>query len=125
MAIDIASWSLAGVAAFVGALMYRQAGFAFSAAAPGHVAPRCRGAADAGPLPISGTVTLEICALRNFALNSANIVALALLLGGIAFTVYDIMAWRTGKTGLQSAFDPRRDLQRHDQRHCIGGINRI
>jgi predicted RND superfamily exporter protein len=40
------------------------------------------------PHPISGAVTLEIRALSNFALNSANIIALPLLLGGgIAFKV--------------------------------------
>jgi hopanoid biosynthesis associated RND transporter like protein HpnN len=57
------------------------------------------------PLLISGAVTLEICALSNFALNFANIIALPLLLGvGVAFKIYYIMAWRAGKTGLlQSA----------------------
>jgi predicted RND superfamily exporter protein len=57
------------------------------------------------PLLISGAVTLEICALSNFALNFANIIALPLLLGvGVAFKIYYVMAWRAGKTGLlQSA----------------------
>ena len=55
---------------------------------------------------ISGAVTLEIRAPSSFALNSANLIALPLLLGGgVAFKVYGIMAWRTGKAGLpQSAF---------------------
>jgi uncharacterized protein len=53
------------------------------------------------PLLIAGAVTLEICALSDFPLNFANIIALPLLLGvGVAFKIYYIMAWRAGKTGL-------------------------
>ena len=53
------------------------------------------------PLLIAGAVTLEICALTGMAINFANIIALPLLLGvGVAFNIYYIMAWRSGKTGL-------------------------
>ena len=57
------------------------------------------------PLLLAGAVTLEICVIDNLALNFANVVALPLLLGvGVAFKIYYIMAWRSGKTGLlQSA----------------------
>jgi predicted RND superfamily exporter protein len=40
------------------------------------------------PLIIAGLVTLEICALTNFQLNCANIIALPVLLGvGVAFKI--------------------------------------
>ncbi len=53
------------------------------------------------PLLLAGAVTLEICVLDGLSLNFANIIALPLLLGvGVAFKIYYIMAWRTGKTGL-------------------------
>jgi predicted RND superfamily exporter protein len=53
------------------------------------------------PLLVAGGVTLEICVLDGLALNFANIIALPLLLGvGVAFKIYYIMAWRSGKTGL-------------------------
>jgi uncharacterized protein len=53
------------------------------------------------PLLMAGVVTLEICALTGMAINFANIIALPLLLGvGVAFKIYYIMAWRSGKTGL-------------------------
>jgi uncharacterized protein len=53
------------------------------------------------PLLLAGAVTLEICVLDGLALNFANIIALPLLLGvGVAFKIYYIMAWRSGKTGL-------------------------
>ena len=57
------------------------------------------------PLLLAGAVTLEICVIDNLALNFANVVAIPLLLGvGVAFKIYYIMAWRSGKTGLlQSA----------------------
>lgn len=57
------------------------------------------------PLLLAGAVTLKICVIDNLALNFANVVALPLLLGvGVAFKIYYIMAWRSGKTGLlQSA----------------------
>ena len=53
------------------------------------------------PLLLAGAVSLEICVLCGLALNFANIIALPLLLGvGVAFKIYYIMAWRSGKTGL-------------------------
>jgi uncharacterized protein len=53
------------------------------------------------PLLVAGLVTLEVCVLIDLPLNFANIIALPLLLGvGVAFKVYYIMAWRTGKTAL-------------------------
>jgi hopanoid biosynthesis associated RND transporter like protein HpnN len=53
------------------------------------------------PLIVAGIVTLEICALVDFPLNFANIIALPLLLGvGVAFKIYYIVAWRAGKTRL-------------------------
>ena len=51
------------------------------------------------PLIVAGLVTLEICGLIGLQLNFANIIALPLLLGvGVAFKIYYIMAWRSGKT---------------------------
>jgi hopanoid biosynthesis associated RND transporter like protein HpnN len=53
------------------------------------------------PLLLAGVVTLEICALIDFPLNFANIIALPLLLGvGVAFKIYYVMAWRAGQTQL-------------------------
>jgi hopanoid biosynthesis associated RND transporter like protein HpnN len=53
------------------------------------------------PLLVAGVVTLELCAVFDFPLNFANILALPLLLGvGVAFKIYYIMAWRAGKTAL-------------------------
>jgi hypothetical protein len=53
------------------------------------------------PLLLAGIVTLEICALIDFPLNFANIIALPLLLGvGVAFKIYYVMAWRAGQTQL-------------------------
>ncbi len=53
------------------------------------------------PLILAGVVTLEICALIDFPLNFANIIALPLLLGvGVAFKIYYVMAWRDGQTSL-------------------------
>jgi predicted RND superfamily exporter protein len=50
------------------------------------------------PLLIATTVTLEICALVNFPLNYANILALPVLLGvGVAFKIYYVTAWRGGQ----------------------------
>lgn len=56
------------------------------------------------PLVVAAAVTLEICALTNFSLNYANIIALPVLLGvGVAFKIYYIVAWRAGETNfLQS-----------------------
>jgi uncharacterized protein len=53
------------------------------------------------PLLVAGVVTLELCVVLDLPLNFANIIALPLLLGvGVAFKVYYIMAWRSGKTAL-------------------------
>jgi uncharacterized protein len=53
------------------------------------------------PLLVAGAVTLELCALFGLQLNFANIIALPLLLGvGVAFKIYYIVAWRSGKTNL-------------------------
>jgi uncharacterized protein len=53
------------------------------------------------PLLLAGVVTMELSVILGLALNFANIIALPLLLGvGVAFKIYYIMAWRTGKTGL-------------------------
>jgi hopanoid biosynthesis associated RND transporter like protein HpnN len=53
------------------------------------------------PLLVAGAVTLEICVLIKLPLNFANIVALPLLLGvGVAFKIYYVVAWRSGKTNL-------------------------
>ena len=73
------------------------------------------------PLIVAGLVTLEICGLIGLQLNFANIIALPLLLGvGVAFKIYYIVAWRSGKTNfLEINIDPCRDLQRHDHRNGI------
>jgi hypothetical protein len=53
------------------------------------------------PLLVAGVVTLELCVALDIPLNFANIIALPLLLGvGVAFKIYYIMAWRSGKTAL-------------------------
>ncbi|WP_029585648.1 MMPL family transporter [Bradyrhizobium sp. URHD0069] len=53
------------------------------------------------PLLVAGAVTLEICVLIGMPLNFANIVALPLMLGvGVAFKIYYVTAWRSGKTNL-------------------------
>jgi uncharacterized protein len=53
------------------------------------------------PLLVAGVVTLELCVVLDLPLNFANILALPLLLGvGVAFKIYYIMAWRSGKTAL-------------------------
>ena len=53
------------------------------------------------PLLVAGIVTLELCVALDLRLNFANILALPLLLGvGVAFKIYYIMAWRSGKTAL-------------------------
>jgi uncharacterized protein len=53
------------------------------------------------PLIVAGLLTLEICGLIGLQLNFANILALPLMLGvGVAFKIYYIMAWRSGKTNL-------------------------
>ena len=51
------------------------------------------------PLLLAAVVALELCALLNFPLNYANIIALPLLLGvGVAFKIYYVMAWRSGQS---------------------------
>jgi uncharacterized protein len=53
------------------------------------------------PLLVAGVVTLELCVAFDLPLNFANVIALPLLLGvGVAFKIYYIMAWRTGKRAL-------------------------
>ena len=53
------------------------------------------------PLLVAGVVTLELCVVFDIPLNFANIIAFPLLLGvGVAFKIYYIMAWRSGKTAL-------------------------
>jgi len=53
------------------------------------------------PLLLAGVVTLEICYLIGLPLNFANIIALPLLLGvGVAFKIYYILSWRSGRTKL-------------------------
>jgi hopanoid biosynthesis associated RND transporter like protein HpnN len=53
------------------------------------------------PLLVSAAVTLELSVLIDLPLNFANIIALPLLLGvGVAFKIYYVVAWRSGKTNL-------------------------
>jgi uncharacterized protein len=53
------------------------------------------------PLLVAAVVTLEISVVLGLKLNFANIIALPLLLGvGVAFKIYYVMAWRSGKTAL-------------------------
>ena len=53
------------------------------------------------PLVLAGAVTLQVCVLSRMPLNFANIIALPLLLGiGVAFKIYFVMAWRSGRTKL-------------------------
>jgi len=51
------------------------------------------------PLLVAAVVALELCALLNFPVNYANIIALPVLLGvGVAFKIYYVMAWRSGQS---------------------------
>ncbi len=53
------------------------------------------------PLLVAGALTLEICVLIGLPLNFANIIAIPLLLGvGVAFKIYYVVAWRSGRTDL-------------------------
>jgi hopanoid biosynthesis associated RND transporter like protein HpnN len=53
------------------------------------------------PLLVAGLVTLEFMVLFGLSLNFANVIALPLLFGvGVAFKIYYIMAWRSGRTNL-------------------------
>jgi uncharacterized protein len=51
------------------------------------------------PLLVAALITLEVCALLDFPLNYANIIALPVLLGvGVAFKIYYVLAWRSGQS---------------------------
>jgi uncharacterized protein len=53
------------------------------------------------PLLVAGVVTLELAVALGIKLNFANIIALPLLLGvGVAFKIYYVLAWRSGRTAL-------------------------
>ncbi|HUC11853.1 MAG TPA: MMPL family transporter [Stellaceae bacterium] len=53
------------------------------------------------PLLVAGIVTLELAVALGMRLNFANIIALPLLLGvGVAFKIYYMLAWRSGRTAL-------------------------
>ena len=53
------------------------------------------------PLLVAGVVTLELAVAFGIRLNFANIIALPLLLGvGVAFKIYYMLAWRSGRTAL-------------------------
>lgn len=56
------------------------------------------------PLMVAALVTLELCSIFRMPLNFANIIALPLLLGvGVAFKIYYVEAWRSGKTNLMQS----------------------
>ncbi len=65
------------------------------------------------PLLVAAIVTLELSVVLGIRLNFANIIALPLLLGvGVAFKIYYVMAWRSGKTALvQSTLTRAVDIQ--------------
>ena len=66
------------------------------------------------PLIVAGLVTLEICALTNFQLSYANIIALPVLLGvGVAFKIYYVTAWRLGESDFLELVLTRRGLLQH------------
>jgi len=53
------------------------------------------------PLLLAGLLTLALCVATGQPLNFANIIALPLLSGiRVAFTIYFVMAWRAGASGL-------------------------
>ena len=53
------------------------------------------------PLVLSGLATLGVCAAAGIPINFENIIALPLLAGiGVAFNVYFVMAWRSGRREL-------------------------
>jgi predicted RND superfamily exporter protein len=53
------------------------------------------------PLTLAGLVTLGTCVAIDLPLNFENIIALPLLFGiGVAFSIYFVMAWRSGATNL-------------------------
>jgi hopanoid biosynthesis associated RND transporter like protein HpnN len=52
------------------------------------------------PVIFTGLLTLASCVVLREPINFANIIALPLLFGiGVAFQIYQVMAWRAGKTG--------------------------
>ena len=57
------------------------------------------------PILLAGLMTLASCVLIGQPLNFANIIALPLLFGiGVAFNIYFVIAWRSGRTNfLQSS----------------------
>ena len=51
------------------------------------------------PVMLTGLLSLGACVLLREPINFANIIALPLLFGiGVAFQIYQVMAWRAGKT---------------------------
>jgi hopanoid biosynthesis associated RND transporter like protein HpnN len=51
------------------------------------------------PVLLTGLLTLGACVVLRQPINFANIIALPLLFGiGVAFQIYQVMAWRAGKT---------------------------
>ncbi len=53
------------------------------------------------PLTLAGLVTLGTCVALDLPLNFENIIALPLLFGiGVAFSIYFVMAWRSGAANL-------------------------
>jgi len=53
------------------------------------------------PLVLSGLATLGICVAIGLPLNFENVIALPLLFGiGVAFNIYFVMAWRSGRREL-------------------------
>jgi predicted RND superfamily exporter protein len=53
------------------------------------------------PLTLAGLVTLGTCVAIDLPLNFENIIALPLLFGiGVAFSIYFVMAWRSGAINL-------------------------
>jgi hopanoid biosynthesis associated RND transporter like protein HpnN len=53
------------------------------------------------PLTLAGLLTLGTCVAIDLPLNFENIIALPLLFGiGVAFSIYFVMAWRSGATNL-------------------------
>jgi uncharacterized protein len=53
------------------------------------------------PIILTGLLTVDTCVLTRQPLNFANIIALPLLFGiGVAFHIYFVMAWRSGRSHL-------------------------
>jgi len=83
-----------------------------------------RRVADAGSAVVAGAVTLEICVLIGLPLNFANIVALPLLLGvGVAFKIYYVTAWRSGRNeSAASSLTRAIFFQRADDSTAFGSL---